>query len=116
MCAATGNKYGDQWGIIAATGLQHGLHVDLSVTTRTWSRGAIRFLKTRRPTTIGVRMRWDQMGWKERPLWVIGGDGAMFDIGFQPGPVAHVRERHEPQGVRARYAGLFEHRRPGFDG
>ena len=28
-------------------------------------------------------MKWDQMGWKDKPLWVIGGDGAMFDIGFQ---------------------------------
>src|SRR5206468_875578 len=27
--------------------------------------------------------RWDQMGWQDRPLWCLGGDGAMFDIGFQ---------------------------------
>src|SRR5262249_28471842 len=26
---------------------------------------------------------WDQIGWADRPLWCIGGDGAMFDIGFQ---------------------------------
>src|SRR5206468_868913 len=32
---------------------------------------------------IGVRMRWDQKGWQNKPLWCIGGDGAMFDIGFQ---------------------------------
>ena len=32
---------------------------------------------------MGVRMRWDQMGWQDKPLWCIGGDGAMFDIGFQ---------------------------------
>ena len=32
---------------------------------------------------MGVRMRWDQMGWTDRPVWCIGGDGAMFDIGFQ---------------------------------
>jgi pyruvate-ferredoxin/flavodoxin oxidoreductase len=32
---------------------------------------------------IGVRMRWDQMGWQDKPIWCIGGDGAMFDIGFQ---------------------------------
>ena len=32
---------------------------------------------------MGVRMRWNQMGWTDRPLWCIGGDGAMFDIGFQ---------------------------------
>ncbi|MCB0098787.1 MAG: hypothetical protein KDE46_23795, partial [Caldilineaceae bacterium] len=31
---------------------------------------------------MGVRARWDQMGWKDKKLWVIGGDGAMLDIGF----------------------------------
>ncbi|MEZ4616243.1 MAG: thiamine pyrophosphate-dependent enzyme [Caldilineaceae bacterium] len=29
----------------------------------------------------GVRARWDQMGW-QKSIWVIGGDGAMLDIGF----------------------------------
>src|SRR5260370_21486696 len=33
--------------------------------------------------TLGVRMRWDQLGWSDKPLWCVGGDGAMFDIGFQ---------------------------------
>jgi pyruvate ferredoxin oxidoreductase beta subunit len=32
---------------------------------------------------MGIRSRWDQMGWQDRPLWCLGGDGAMFDIGFQ---------------------------------
>ncbi len=27
--------------------------------------------------------RWDQAGHPERRLWVLGGDGAMYDIGFQ---------------------------------
>ena len=31
---------------------------------------------------MGIRRRWDQRGWQEKVLWVIGGDGAMFDIGF----------------------------------
>ncbi len=31
---------------------------------------------------MGVRARWDQMGWEDKRLWVIGGDGAMLDIGF----------------------------------
>ncbi|NOX62195.1 MAG: thiamine pyrophosphate-binding protein [Chloroflexi bacterium] len=31
---------------------------------------------------MGVRARWDQMGWTEKRLWVIGGDGALVDIGF----------------------------------
>ena len=31
---------------------------------------------------MGVRVRWNQMGWGDKRLWVIGGDGAMLDIGF----------------------------------
>ena len=31
---------------------------------------------------MGVRARWDQMGWGDKRLWVVGGDGAMLDIGF----------------------------------
>ncbi|MBK8051561.1 MAG: 4Fe-4S binding protein [Anaerolineales bacterium] len=31
---------------------------------------------------MGVRARWDQLGWGDKRLWVIGGDGAMLDIGF----------------------------------
>jgi pyruvate ferredoxin oxidoreductase beta subunit len=32
---------------------------------------------------LGIRDRWDQAGHVDRRLWVIGGDGAMYDIGFQ---------------------------------
>lgn len=32
---------------------------------------------------MGVRQRWNQLGWEDKKLWVIGGDGAMLDIGFQ---------------------------------
>jgi pyruvate ferredoxin oxidoreductase beta subunit len=32
---------------------------------------------------MGVRSRWDAAGHPERKLWVFGGDGAMYDIGFQ---------------------------------
>jgi pyruvate/2-oxoacid:ferredoxin oxidoreductase beta subunit/Pyruvate/2-oxoacid:ferredoxin oxidoreductase delta subunit len=32
---------------------------------------------------LGIRARWDQAGHPERRLWVLGGDGAMYDIGFQ---------------------------------
>jgi pyruvate/2-oxoacid:ferredoxin oxidoreductase beta subunit len=32
---------------------------------------------------MGIRLRWDQEGHNQRRLWVIGGDGAMYDIGFQ---------------------------------
>jgi len=82
MCAATGAKYGDQWGIIAATGCN-------TVYTSTypynpylvpWSNS---LFENAPADAMGVRSRWDQMGWHDKPLWCIGGDGAMFDIGFQ---------------------------------
>ena len=82
LCAATGAKYGDQWGIIAATGCN-------TVYTSTypynpylvpWTNS---LFENAPAYAMGVRMRWDQMGWQDKPLWCIGGDGAMFDIGFQ---------------------------------
>jgi len=82
MCAATGSKYGDQWGLVAATGCN-------TVYTSTypynpylvpWTNS---LFENAPADAIGVRMRWDQMGWHDKPIWCIGGDGAMFDIGFQ---------------------------------
>jgi pyruvate/2-oxoacid:ferredoxin oxidoreductase beta subunit/NAD-dependent dihydropyrimidine dehydrogenase PreA subunit len=82
LCAATGSKYGDQWGIIAATGCN-------TVYTSTypynpylvpWTNS---LFENAPADAIGVRMRWDQKGWQDKPIWCIGGDGAMFDIGFQ---------------------------------
>lgn len=82
MCAATGAKYGDQWGIIAATGCN-------TVYTSTypynpylvpWTNS---LFENAPADAMGVRSRWDQKGWGDKPLWCIGGDGAMFDIGFQ---------------------------------
>ncbi len=82
LCAATGAKYGDQWGIIAATGCN-------TVYTSTypynpylvpWTNS---LFENAPADAMGVRSRWDQMGWTDKPLWCIGGDGAMFDIGFQ---------------------------------
>lgn len=82
LCSATGSKYGDQWGIVAATGCN-------TVYTSTypynpylvpWTNS---LFENAPADAIGVRIRWDQMGWADKPLWCIGGDGAMFDIGFQ---------------------------------
>jgi len=82
LCAATGSKYGDQWGLVAATGCN-------TVYTSTypynpylvpWTNS---LFENAPADAIGVRMRWDQIGWSDKPLWCIGGDGAMFDIGFQ---------------------------------
>lgn len=82
LCAATGSRYGEQWGIVAATGCN-------TVYTSTYPYNPYMVpwtnsLFENAPTyAIGVRMRWDQVGWKDKPLWVVGGDGAMYDIGFQ---------------------------------
>jgi pyruvate/2-oxoacid:ferredoxin oxidoreductase beta subunit/NAD-dependent dihydropyrimidine dehydrogenase PreA subunit len=82
MCAATGAKYGDQWAIVAATGCN-------TVYTSTypynpylvpWTNS---LFENAPADAMGVRSRWDQMGWQDKPIWCIGGDGAMFDIGFQ---------------------------------
>ncbi|MBX3436525.1 MAG: hypothetical protein KF861_03470 [Planctomycetaceae bacterium] len=82
LCSATGAKYGDRWGIVAATGCN-------TVYTSTypynpymvpWTNS---LFENAPADAMGVRMRWDQIGWRDKPLWCIGGDGAMFDIGFQ---------------------------------
>ena len=82
MCSATGAKYGNDWGIIAATGCN-------TVYTSTypynpylvpWSNS---LFENAPAYAMGLRMRWDQKGWANKPIWCIGGDGAMFDIGFQ---------------------------------
>ena len=81
--AATCFKHGsDNLGLIAATGCN-------TVYTSTypynpynlpWSNS----LFENAPTyAMGVRAKWDQQGWDHKKLWVIGGDGAMMDIGFQ---------------------------------
>ncbi|MBT4866102.1 MAG: thiamine pyrophosphate-binding protein [Planctomycetaceae bacterium] len=82
MCAATGAKYGDKWAIVAATGCN-------TVYTSTypynpylvpWTNS---LFENAPADAMGVRARWDQLGWDGNPIWCIGGDGAMFDIGFQ---------------------------------
>ena len=82
LCSATGAKYKDEWGIVAATGCN-------TVYTSTypynpylvpWTNS---LFENAPADAMGVRMRWDQLGWEGKPLWCLGGDGAMFDIGFQ---------------------------------
>jgi pyruvate/2-oxoacid:ferredoxin oxidoreductase beta subunit/NAD-dependent dihydropyrimidine dehydrogenase PreA subunit len=82
LCAAVAAKHGEDWGIVASTGCN-------TVYTSTypynpylipWSNS---LFENGPAFAMGVRSRWDQMGWQDKPLWTIGGDGAMFDIGFQ---------------------------------
>src|SRR5262249_59499178 len=70
MCAATGSKYGEQWGIVAATGCN-------TVYTSTYPYNPYMVpwtnsLFENAPTyAIGVRMKWDQMGWGGKTLSVV---------------------------------------------
>ena len=52
-------------------------------STRTWSRGRTRCSRTRRPSPSASALAGMQAGHQDRRLWVLGGDGAMYDIGFQ---------------------------------
>ncbi|MFQ5814827.1 MAG: thiamine pyrophosphate-dependent enzyme, partial [Anaerolineae bacterium] len=83
MLAATGFVWGsDSLGIVASTGCN-------TVYTSTYPYNPYlvpwtNSLFENGPTdAMGIRARWNQMGWKDKKLWVIGGDGAMLDIGFQ---------------------------------
>ncbi|HAB17733.1 MAG TPA: thiamine pyrophosphate-dependent enzyme [Verrucomicrobiota bacterium] len=83
MLAATGFVYGkESVGIINSTGCStvYASTYPYNPYLVPWSNS----LFENGPTyAMGVRSRWDQMGWKDRKLWVFGGDGAMLDIGFQ---------------------------------
>jgi pyruvate/2-oxoacid:ferredoxin oxidoreductase beta subunit/ferredoxin len=83
MLAATGFLYGQEnVGIVAATGCN-------TVYTSTYPYNPYRVSWTNSlfenapADAMGVRARWDQLGWQAKRLWIIGGDGAMNDIGFQ---------------------------------
>jgi len=83
MLAATGFQYGQEnIGIVAATGCN-------TVYTSTYPYNPYKVCWTNSlfenapADAMGVRARWDQMGWHNKRLWIIGGDGAMLDIGFQ---------------------------------
>ena len=83
MLASTGRDYGrENIGIIAATGCNtvFASTYPYNPYTTTWSNS----LFENAPTyAMGVRLKWDQRGWGDKKLWVLGGDGAMNDIGFQ---------------------------------
>src|SRR5207249_10971686 len=68
--SATGAKYGDQWCIVAATGCN-------TVYTSTypynpylvpWTNS---LFENAPADAMGVRARWDQKGWGDKPIWCI---------------------------------------------
>jgi pyruvate-ferredoxin/flavodoxin oxidoreductase len=83
MLAATGFVYGaDQVGVVAATGCNtvYGSTYPFNPFSVPWTNSLFENAAT---DAIGVRLRWDQEGHTKRRLWVLGGDGAIYDIGFQ---------------------------------
>ena len=81
--AALGFHYGaENVGIVAATGCNtvYGSTYPYNPYIVPWTNS---LFENACADAIGIRMRWDQLGWQDKQLWVIGGDGAMLDIGFQ---------------------------------
>jgi len=83
MLAATGFVYGkESIGIVAATGCNtvYGSTYPYNPFLVPWTNSLFENVSA---DAMGVRSRWNQMGWDDKKLWCIGGDGAMVDIGFQ---------------------------------
>lgn len=83
MLAATGFTYGaDSIGLVASTGCNtvYGSTYPFNPYRVPWTNS---LFENAPAMAMGVRLRWDQQGWQDKKLWVIGGDGAMLDIGFQ---------------------------------
>jgi pyruvate ferredoxin oxidoreductase beta subunit len=83
LVAATRQMYGpDSMGIVAATGCNtvFGSTYPYNPYLVPWTNS---LFENAPADALGVRARWDQAGHADRRLWVVGGDGAMYDIGFQ---------------------------------
>jgi pyruvate/2-oxoacid:ferredoxin oxidoreductase beta subunit/NAD-dependent dihydropyrimidine dehydrogenase PreA subunit len=83
MLAATGFVYGkENIGMVASTGCN-------TVYTSTYPYNPYQIAWTNSlfenapAVAMGIRARWDAQGWQRKRLWIVGGDGAMNDIGFQ---------------------------------
>ncbi len=83
MLAATGFVHGrDRMGIVAATGCNtvFGSTYPFNPFAVPWTNS---LFENAPADAMGIRLRWDQEGHSKRRLWVLGGDGALYDIGFQ---------------------------------
>ena len=83
MIAATRQVHGpDSMGIVAATGCNSvfGSTYPFNPYLVPWTNS---LFENAPAVAAGVRTRWDQAGHQDRKVWVLGGDGAMYDIGFQ---------------------------------
>jgi pyruvate/2-oxoacid:ferredoxin oxidoreductase beta subunit/Fe-S-cluster-containing hydrogenase component 2 len=83
MLAATGFVHQpESIGIVAATGCNtvYGSTYPYNPYLVPWTNS---LFENAPADAMGIRARWDQTGWQDKKLWIIGGDGAMYDIGFQ---------------------------------
>jgi NADPH-dependent glutamate synthase beta subunit-like oxidoreductase/pyruvate/2-oxoacid:ferredoxin oxidoreductase beta subunit/Pyruvate/2-oxoacid:ferredoxin oxidoreductase delta subunit len=83
MVAATCQVHGaDSMGIVAATGCNsvYGATFPFNPYRVPWTNS---LFENAPADALGIRSRWNQAGFDARKLWVLGGDGAMYDIGFQ---------------------------------
>jgi pyruvate/2-oxoacid:ferredoxin oxidoreductase beta subunit/Pyruvate/2-oxoacid:ferredoxin oxidoreductase gamma subunit/Pyruvate/2-oxoacid:ferredoxin oxidoreductase delta subunit len=83
LLSATGFVYGkESIGIVAATGCNtvFGSTYPFNPYAVPWTNS---LFENAPADAMGIRLRWDQQGYAQRRLWVLGGDGAMYDIGFQ---------------------------------
>jgi pyruvate-ferredoxin/flavodoxin oxidoreductase len=83
LLAATGFAYGaEQIGVVAATGCNtvFGSTYPYNPFSVPWTNS---LFENAPADAMGIRLRWNQEGHTRRRLWVLGGDGAMYDIGFQ---------------------------------
>jgi pyruvate/2-oxoacid:ferredoxin oxidoreductase beta subunit len=83
MLAATGFVYGkENIGIVNSTGCStvYASTYPYNPYLVPWTNS---LFENAPADAMGIRLRWDQEGHANRRLWVIGGDGAMYDIGFQ---------------------------------
>jgi pyruvate/2-oxoacid:ferredoxin oxidoreductase beta subunit/Pyruvate/2-oxoacid:ferredoxin oxidoreductase delta subunit len=83
LVAATRQVHGpESMGIVAATGCNtvFGSTYPFNPYLVPWTNS---LFENAPADAMGIRARWDQAGHADRRLWVMGGDGAMFDIGFQ---------------------------------
>jgi pyruvate ferredoxin oxidoreductase beta subunit len=83
LVAATRQVHGpESMGIVAATGCNtvYGSTYPYNPFLVPWTNS---LFENAPADALGIRARWDQAGHSDRRLWVIGGDGAMYDIGFQ---------------------------------
>ena len=83
LLAATRQVYGPEgMGIVAATGCNtvYGSTYPYNPYLVPWTNS---LFENAPAVAMGIRARWDQAGHPDRRLWVLGGDGAMYDIGFQ---------------------------------